>query len=63
MTDAPNLNGGPSQGEIPFEEGNAGDERRAKLYMGLLWLYVVLLAVGTIGELLDIKWILDLPIY
>jgi hypothetical protein len=65
----------PSQGQIPFgddsangqgqgnDQGHGRGNDRSGLYMGLLWLYVALLAVGTIGELLDIQWILDLPIY
>jgi len=63
VTEELNSSQGPSQGEIPFGDDAGGGNDRVGLYMGLLWLYVALLAVGTIGELLDIRWILDLPIY
>ncbi len=36
---------------------------RSGLYLGILVLYVIVLALGTFGELFDIQWILDLPIY
>ncbi|MBI5136830.1 MAG: hypothetical protein HZA24_05770 [Nitrospirae bacterium] len=36
---------------------------RSTLYLALLILYVIVLAVGTVGELFHIQWILDLPIY
>lgn len=41
----------------------APGDARANLWLALLVLYVILLAVGTVGELFDIRWILDLPIY
>lgn len=31
--------------------------------MAILLLYVFLLGLGTVGELWDIEWILDLPIF
>ena len=39
--------------------------RNYKSEMGLtvLILYVFLLGLGTVGELWDIEWILDLPIF
>ena len=36
---------------------------KTEIGLGLLGLYVLLLAVGTVAELFDIKWILSLPIY
>lgn len=38
---------------------------RYKAEMGLaaVVLYVFLLALGTIGELFDVEWILDLPLF
>jgi hypothetical protein len=36
---------------------------RSTLYLALLILYVIVLAVGTVGELFHVQWILDLPIY
>jgi len=38
-------------------------ERHPWVLPVVLGLYVFLLAVGTIGEVFDIKWITDLPIY
>jgi len=37
--------------------------RGADIGLAILAVYVVLLAIGTLAELLDIQWILDLPIY
>ena len=31
--------------------------------VGLLVLYVLLLGLGTIGEIWEIEWILDLPLF
>ena len=36
---------------------------QTEIGLGLLGLYVLLLAVGTVAELFDIRWILNLPIY
>jgi hypothetical protein len=35
----------------------------ARVGLALLFAYVVLLAVGTAGEVFGIRWILKLPIY
>lgn len=35
----------------------------ARVGLALLFAYVVLLAVGTAGEVFGIRWILNLPIY
>jgi hypothetical protein len=37
--------------------------RGADVGLGILAVYVVLLAIGTAAEWFDIQWILDLPIY
>ena len=50
----------PSGDKAPAEAQGNG---KAGWYVGVLWLYVLLLAVGTVAELMDIRWILDLPIY
>ncbi len=36
---------------------------KGKIGFGVLIVYVFLLGLGTIGELWDIEWILDLPIF
>ncbi len=38
-------------------------QRRGELGLGLLALYVSLLALGTVGEIWEVQWILDLPIF
>jgi len=59
----------PERPQYPLDASSAGQPGRpegggrAGLYVGLLWLYVLILAVGTVAELLGIQWILDLPIY
>jgi hypothetical protein len=44
-----------------------GDSRfsngREKLLLGLLFIYVFLLGLGTVGELFEIEWILNLRIF
>jgi hypothetical protein len=47
---------------------NSGIKNLAKKYkgqigIGLLVLYVFLLGLGTIGEIWEIEWILDLPLF
>jgi len=41
----------------------AGSSGGAWVGLAALFLYVVLLAVGTAGELFHVRWILDLPMY
>ena len=36
---------------------------KSEIGLAVLILYVFLLGLGTIGELWDIEWILDLPIF
>jgi len=36
---------------------------RDEIILTLFILYVMILGLGVIGELFDIKWILDLPIF
>ena len=38
-------------------------KNKTRLGMALLLIYVFLLGLGTIGEIWDIQWILDLPIF
>ncbi|MBC8288479.1 MAG: hypothetical protein H8E42_13490 [Nitrospinae bacterium] len=47
---------------------NSGIKALAQKYkgqigIGLLVLYVFLLGLGTIGEIWEIEWILDLPLF
>ena len=48
--------------QMPSNPPEAQDGR-AGIYLAILFVYVILLALGTVGELFDIQWILDLPIY
>lgn len=36
---------------------------KGQIGIGLLVLYVFLLGLGTIGEIWEIEWILDLPLF
>ena len=36
---------------------------KSEIGTAILFLYVFLLGLGTIGELWDVEWILDLPIF
>jgi len=38
-------------------------EHKGTIGFGFLIVYVFLLGLGTIGELWDVEWILDLPIF
>ncbi|UCF32235.1 MAG: hypothetical protein JSV26_08245 [bacterium] len=38
-------------------------KNKENLLLGMLVLYVLLLGLGTIGELFEIEWILNLPIF
>lgn len=50
------------QAAAPPPETDRGG-RGERIGLAILFAYVVLLAIGTVAELLDIRWILDLPIY
>lgn len=47
--------------ETPAPAG--GKNNKSQIGLGILLLYVFLLALGTIGEVFDIEWILDLPLF
>ena len=36
---------------------------KSEIFLALLMLYVLTLALGVVGELFDIEWILNLPIF
>ena len=38
-------------------------KNKDKLGLGALLVYVLLLGLGTIGEIWEIEWILDLPLF
>ena len=46
---------------------NAGhsffQKNKDKLGLGALLVYILLLGLGTIGEIWEIEWILDLPLF
>jgi len=39
------------------------NQNRARIGLGLLIVYAFLLGLGTVGELWDIEWILDLSLF
>ena len=49
----------------PSESGIKGlvQKYKGQFGVGLLVLYVFLLGLGTIGEIWEIEWILDLPLF
>jgi hypothetical protein len=49
----------------PADSGIKGLVKKYKSQVGagLLILYILLLGLGTIGEIWEIKWILDLPLF
>ena len=40
-----------------------GSRYKGEIGFSILFLYVFLLALGTVGEVWDVEWILDLPIF
>jgi len=40
-----------------------GSKYKGEIGLSLLVLYVLLLGLGTVGEVWSIEWILDLPIF
>ena len=40
-----------------------GSKYKGEIGLGVLILYVFLLGLGTVGEVWDVEWILDLPIF
>jgi len=47
----------------PSEERGFWYQNKGRIGLGLLIVYVFLLGLGTVGELWDIEWILDLPLF
>lgn len=43
--------------------GSPWQKHKAEIGLAALVLYVLLLALGTVGELFDVDWILDLPLF
>lgn len=39
------------------------EKNKSKIGLAILMLYIFLLGLGTIGEIWNIEWILDLPIF
>jgi hypothetical protein len=44
-------------------EQNFFQKNKAKFGLGALVAYVLLLGLGTVGEIWEIEWILDLPLF
>ena len=42
---------------------NFFQKNKAKFGLGALVAYVLLLGLGTVGEIWEIEWILDLPLF
>jgi hypothetical protein len=40
-----------------------GSKHKGEIGLGALILYVFLLGLGTVGEVWDVEWILDLPVF
>ena len=40
-----------------------GSKYKGEVGLGVLILYVFLLGLGTVGEVWDVEWILDLPLF
>lgn len=49
--------------EVKKESSNLFSKYKGEILLGLLIIYVALLALGTIGELFNVEWILNLPIF
>ena len=45
------------------DEQNFFKKNKAKFGLGALVAYVLLLGLGTIGEIWEVEWILDLPLF
>ena len=45
------------------DEQNFFQKYKAKFGLGALVAYVLLLGLGTIGEIWEVEWILDLPLF
>lgn len=41
----------------------SAEKYKSQVGLAILLLYVFLLGLGTIGEIWDIEWILDLPLF
>jgi len=44
-------------------EKNFFKKNKEKFFLGALVVYVVLLGLGTVGEIWEVEWILDLPLF
>jgi hypothetical protein len=44
-------------------EQNFFQKNKSKFGLGALVAYVLLLGLGTVGEIWEIEWILDLPLF
>ncbi|MFQ5483162.1 MAG: hypothetical protein ACE5ER_10425 [Nitrospinaceae bacterium] len=53
----------PATESGPPESPSFWKKHKGELGLALLFLYLILLGLGTIGELFDIEWILDLPLF
>lgn len=54
-----------SDSSSPDESGikAVAQKYKGQIGIGILVLYVFLLGLGTIGEIWEIEWILDLPLF
>ncbi len=63
MQDTPTNQEAPAAGNPLSNLKQLARKYKAQIGMGLLLLYVFLLGLGTIGEIWDVQWILDLPLF
>jgi len=52
-----------TENEIKNEGDSFFSKYKGEILLTILIIYVALLALGTIGELFDVEWILNLPIF
>jgi len=45
------------------DEQNFFQKNKSKFGLGALVAYILLLGLGTIGEIWEVEWILDLPLF
>ncbi len=52
-----------AENNIKNGSDNFFSKYKGEILLTVLIIYVALLALGTIGELFDVEWILNLPIF
>ena len=52
-----------SAAQTEVAQGSWLGKNKENLLLGMLVVYVLLLGLGTVGELFEIEWILNLPLF